>query len=299
MPASVADGIPVLPAGVDFDPPSAGVPVLDCLPDRPSSPPSYASIYASTSSDGPSGASAPLESDDDSGLATGEGSCLDLLSMLTFDPVQRSVDELRAQVFADAEVAAMMREPKDMCFDCAVRVQVILNYAGVRNACRGLFSWTGTSDEAPETHFAILARICGNTWVVDPTAAQFPGCAPMLEREAVWSDRIAAASFGRAVLFRDFPNVAQARAVVDPLFRGSPLEFEGRVMNAPDWYKRIARAPDQFRAIRQRQAMQDGVALRRRMKAQARALQKGHASPGPAMQRLLFPPDYRPLRRTS
>jgi len=216
---------------------------------------------------------------------------------LTNSAAESRAAQLRTLVLSDAEVVRMIDSPKDRCFDCAARVQCILNYHGIANATRGLFIWTGTSDELPENHFAVLVRAAGAVLVIDPTAAQFPGCEPMVATSHEWGERIAEACRGKAVLYRDYPNLAQARIAVHPLFRGSPLDFDGHALGAPAWYRRIVEAPQAFRAVRQRQADRDSADLYRRLRREAADLRRHPGMPATEVMRKLFPPDRHGLSR--
>ena len=196
-------------------------------------------------------------------------------------PPAPALTALQALIFDDPGIRHAMQHPVGGSVDCAARVQDILNCRGIPNASRGVFIWNGMADETPDSHYAVLATMDDRIWVIDPAAGRFPGCEPLIALPAEWCRRIAAACFGQAVLCRDYRNLALARAGVDPLFCGSPLDFDGRVIHAPQWFQRIVAAPEAFRASRRRQQVRDDAELRRRVRSHARVLRCWQPSPAP------------------
>lgn len=258
-----AGGLPAVPGG-SFDAGQAPHALLDDLPDdraRQDRPARFGGFGASALPEMPAPSAPPA-------------------------PVLTALQSL---IFDDPRIQYAMQDPVGGSFDCAERVQEILNCRGIPNASRGVFIWNGIDDETPDSHYAVLAAVEGRIWVIDPAAGQFHGCDPLIAMPAEWCRRIADACFGQAVLCRDYRNLALARAGVDPLLCGSPLDFDGRVIHAPKWFQQIVAAPGDLRASR-RQQMRDDAELRRRAGCHARVLRTCQASPAPDPRRRLLPP---------
>ncbi|TYK54750.1 hypothetical protein FXO26_26005 [Pseudomonas synxantha] len=152
---------------------------------------------------------------------------------------------LKELITGDPEIAKCMLNPRDECFDCAVKVARILRANNVRHRIVGMLIWEFFS-RSTDTHFVVAVYDLDDSlkrdnpdepFIVDPTSAQFLECGPLFEFFHDWRCQlIEGTALGRKLIkLKEYDNPCQARHDLG-LFYDLPSEFDGGCLTTPIWY---------------------------------------------------------------
>jgi len=148
--------------------------------------------------------------------------------------------KLAHKIFNDEQIAKFVDSPSNNCFASARRVAELVHEQGVEYKVRGMLSWTGVRDTCPDNHFAVCVNLDGKDYVIDPTAAQFGECKPMVVEESTWKRKLASALQNQATAYKDYGTPGEAQAGAGALYQGGPMSFEGSTsLVTPDWFNRL------------------------------------------------------------
>lgn len=175
------------------------------------------------------------------------------------DPVGATSAELPAdmrgylgQLRADSEVAGMIANPKDQCFDILPKVRDFMQRQGMQDVkVRKMLLWS-SPNQTNGTHYVLKGSKDGVEYIFDLTAGQFQGRlasldGPLILPEAAWTRRYQTASTTNSWLmkYKDFDSISDANSAFGGRF-GTPDPMDAMdgayVMTEPGWYKQLQRA---------------------------------------------------------
>ncbi|WP_421535035.1 hypothetical protein [Pseudomonas marginalis] len=153
--------------------------------------------------------------------------------------------EVKGLLTRNAEVVGYMQQPRDKCFDCAVKVANILRANNVRHRVVGMLIWSSFS-RSTDTHFVVsvydlddsLKRVNRDEpFIVDPTSEQFLNCGPIFNYFDDWRGQlIDGTALGRKLVkLKEYDNLCHARREFKD-FYGYPSDFDGGCLTTPNWY---------------------------------------------------------------
>lgn len=156
-------------------------------------------------------------------------------------------------IMRDYKIIEYSNVPSGKCLVCARRVVELLTKRNIRYRVIGLLTWFGLSDLTPANHYAIVAGINGKTIIIDPTAGQFAGWAPFYGTMDDWITGLGLFLPRRLIKGRKFITVSEAEIAMYSLIMGSPVDFNGIVIQDTLWHKKIMKNPSIFAAQEEKQ----------------------------------------------
>lgn len=153
----------------------------------------------------------------------------------------------------DYKIVKYSSNPRGKCLVCARRVVQLLAQRNIPYHVIGLLTWTGLSNLTPANHYAVVASINGQAIIIDPTAGQFSGWEPFYGAIDDWISCFGLYLPHRLIKGRTFTTVSAAECVLGALIMGSPVDFNGIVLQNTLWHKKIMKNPENFAAQVQKQ----------------------------------------------
>ncbi|MEJ8674079.1 hypothetical protein [Chromobacterium amazonense] len=152
----------------------------------------------------------------------------------------------------DPEVAGMIVNPKDNCFDILPKVQTFMRQKGMQDIkVRKMLLWS-SPNVTNGTHYVLKGSKEGVEYVFDLTAAQFQGKLstidnPLILPESAWAQRYQKGSVTQTWLmkYKDFDSIADADIGLGGR-AASPDPYDvmdgAYVLTTPRWYQQLERA---------------------------------------------------------
>ncbi|PXX50352.1 Dermonecrotoxin of the Papain-like fold [Pseudomonas sp. LAMO17WK12:I10] len=151
----------------------------------------------------------------------------------------------------DSSVASYSKKPRNMCLACAQRVTEILDKRNVTYQVMGILTWSGINDTRPANHYAVVASIDEQKFIIDPTAGQFGNSQAFYGGLDQWSTQLKENLPHRLIKVREFRTLSQATAKIGTIW-ADPMDFEGSILQDTSWHQRILKNSVAFRAQQQR-----------------------------------------------
>lgn len=170
----------------------------------------------------------------------------------------------------DYRIREYTDNPRGKCLVCAKRVVELLAQRNIPYRVIGLLSWYGLSDLTPANHYAVVASINCQAIIIDPTAGQFPAWQPFYGNIDDWITGLSLYLPHRLIKGREFVNVTEAETILGSLIMGSPLDFNGNVLQNTGWHSKIMKNPAHFSAQEQKQIQASTFFHLRRLKIKSR-----------------------------
>ncbi|MDE1716234.1 hypothetical protein PWG14_27595, partial [Chromobacterium amazonense] len=152
----------------------------------------------------------------------------------------------------DPEVAGMIVNPKENCFDILPKVQTFMRQKGMQDIkVRKMLLWSSPNLKNG-THYVLKGSKEGVEYVFDLTAAQFQGKLstidnPLILPESAWAQRYQNGSVTQTWLmkYKDFDSIADADIGLGGR-AASPDPYDvmdgAYVLTTPRWYQQLERA---------------------------------------------------------
>ncbi|MFQ6247296.1 hypothetical protein ACLMPP_22935 [Yersinia enterocolitica] len=156
-------------------------------------------------------------------------------------------------IVRDHKIADYSRDPYGKCLVCAKRVVELLTQRNIPYRVIGLLIWSGLSNLTPANHYAVVASIGGQAIIIDPTAGQFSGWRPFYGTIDDWIAGFSQYLPRRLIKGREFISVSEAVSCLGSLIMGSPVDFNGIVLQNTIWHRKIMKNPVHFAAQEQKQ----------------------------------------------
>jgi hypothetical protein len=173
-------------------------------------------------------------------------------------------------IVSDYKIAEYSREPYGKCLVCAKRVVELLTQRNIPYRVIGLLTWSGLSNVTPANHYAVVANIGGQAIIIDPTAGQFSGCRPFYGTIDDWIAGFSQYLPHRLIKGREFISVSEAESCLASLIMGSPVDFNGIVLQNTIWHSKIMKNPVHFAAQEQKQIQASSFVPLRELKRRPR-----------------------------
>ncbi|WP_177216213.1 hypothetical protein [Xenorhabdus koppenhoeferi] len=145
------------------------------------------------------------------------------------------------------------RNPHGKCLVCTKRIVELLIQRNIPYRVIGLLRWSGLSDKTPANHYAVVVSINGQAIIIDPTAGQFSGWKPFYGSIDDWIEGFKRYLSPRLIKGREFITISEAEATLGSLIIGSPVDFNGIVLQNTEWHDRIIKNPVLFATQEQKQ----------------------------------------------
>ncbi len=141
-------------------------------------------------------------------------------------------EDIDSYMSNDDEIQSMMLSPREKCFDCAQRVEKMLNYQNIPHFTRAMYIWFNKNDTVPKTHYVVVA--CPDEGVkiaIDPTGGQFDNVFPSTEYLNTWASEFRSGFNNNAIIkYKDFANARTSTTEVNSFFHGNADAFVGNVL---------------------------------------------------------------------
>lgn len=173
-------------------------------------------------------------------------------------------------IVSDYKIADYSRDPNGKCLICAKRVVELLTQRNIPYRVIGLLTWTGLSNLTPANHYAVVASIRGQAIIIDPTAGQFSGWRPFYGTIDDWIVGFSQYLPHRLIKGREFISVSEAESCLGSLIMGSPVDFNGIVLQNTIWHSKIMKNPAHFAAQEQKQIQVSSFVPLRELKRRPR-----------------------------
>lgn len=137
-------------------------------------------------------------------------------------------------LFGDPSVRQHARNPCEDNGLCATRVIDLLHLLTppVPHVLRQVLIWSSSRDRRPIDHLVVVVNIDAQEWVIDPTAARFPGLTPMIKRVADWSAALSAATPNNCII--KWIDTTIVKATVFPVMKSADA-VRGELIRSAKW----------------------------------------------------------------
>lgn len=169
----------------------------------------------------------------------------------------------------DYRIADYESKPHGKCLVCAIRVVELLTQCKIPYRVIGLLTWSGISNLTPANHYAVVASINGQAIIIDPTAGQFSGWKPFYGAIDDWITGFNLYLPRRLIKGREFTTIHEAESTLGSLIMGSPVDFNGIVLQDTMWHRKIMKNPAHFSALEQKKIQAQSFVPLRELKRSA------------------------------
>lgn len=173
-------------------------------------------------------------------------------------------------IVSDYKIADYSLDPYGKCLACAKRVVELLTQRNIPYRVIGLLTWTGLSNLTPANHYAVVASMRGQAIIIDPTAGQFSGWRPFYGTIDDWIVGFSQYLPHQLIKGREFISVSEAESCLGSLIMGSPVDFNGIVLQNTIWHSKIMKNPARFAAQEQKQIQASSFVPLRELKRRPR-----------------------------
>ncbi|ENZ9959720.1 hypothetical protein ACFLJF_005382 [Salmonella enterica] len=153
----------------------------------------------------------------------------------------------------DYMIAEYESNPRGKCLACAKRVVQLLKQLNIPYRVIGLLTWTGLSSREPANHYAVVASINGQAIIIDPTAGQFSGWHPFYGNMDDWITGFGLYLPHKLIKGCEYTSTLEAECDLGSFFIGSPLDFNGVILQDTMWHRKIMKNPARFNTLVQKQ----------------------------------------------